>query len=147
MAAMCIASHQALVLSASRAVCAMPVALTCATPCPISTMQLWLIKGYRQLIVWYCSNSNLPRLISRQDRHKTVIVNTERKQHHKLLASYPGPASQSWGKRAWYQPTRACANFSQIFGKPYTYGSFTCYTDVSSSNVRLFIDSVSQWLM
>ena len=38
---MCIASHQALVLSASRAVCAMPVALTCATPCPISTMQLY----------------------------------------------------------------------------------------------------------
>ena len=35
-----IASHQALVRSASRAVCAMPVALTCATPCPISTTQL-----------------------------------------------------------------------------------------------------------
>ena len=38
--AMCIASHKALVRSASRAVFAMPVALTCGTPCPISTTQL-----------------------------------------------------------------------------------------------------------
>ena len=39
--AMCIASHKALVRSASRAVCTMPqLPLTCGTPCPISTTQL-----------------------------------------------------------------------------------------------------------
>ena len=38
------------------------------------------------------------------------------------------------------------SNFSSnIVEKPYTYGSFTCYTDVSSS-IRPVINFVSQWL-
>ena len=50
--AMCIASHKALVHSASRAVCAMPVALTCTTPCPISTTQLYRSASCRAAIIW-----------------------------------------------------------------------------------------------
>ena len=121
----------------------------CVSPSPKSTswrlskewlvFQLCVSYGTQTVLatasILLCLFLLIPLKVYQDSAHKDncFIARTQ------YSASYPGPASQSWGKRAWYQPTRACANFSQIFWKPYTYGSFTCYTDVSSSNVRLSI--------
>ena len=69
-----------------------------------------------------------------------------------MASLVPRPAPKAEAKRAWYQPTRgACANFSQIFGKPYTTVhlrvTLTSVAVTSGYQFRIAMANVRQLIM